>query len=210
MTKPTLSGKTPADMDHLTQTQFMSQTQVFSGDNGQNRNNNHNRNIGGNVGGNVGNNANNAIDLIGGNNNNNINNNNNNNAAIGGNGNGDPGTNLLLLKSKFDQDLDVYKFQHEEEKRFAKDIEPETRKYLWKGLCELYINSRRDPRDIESFIMDPNGGKWPTFKETEAYWKKYDMAVIMARGNRGMVQEPAKKKGRRNNNGGQEEKEQVK
>ena len=98
---------------------------------------------------------------------------------------------LVLLKTKFDEKLQLYRFMHENKNEHGKRISGDTRRDKWDEITELYNNLKLSSSPIGVYVMNTESIKWTTFFQDEKYWRLWDEQEEM-------VMEDKRNKERRN------------
>ena len=80
---------------------------------------------------------------------------------------------MTLLKSKFDNAVQLYRFIHENKNEEGKRLSGETRKEKFKEISELYYNLKLDDGPIAQYLTSSKVG-WTSFIQDEKYWNLWD------------------------------------
>ena len=86
--------------------------------------------------------------------------------------NGDNG--MVVMKSKFDTKVQVYKFMHENKNPEGKKMSPAMRKKTFRELFELYSNLGLSTGPIANHLINDPAIQWSTFIEDERFWTLWD------------------------------------
>ena len=81
---------------------------------------------------------------------------------------------MILLKSKFDHAVQVYRFMHEGKAEAGKRLSGEMRKAKFKEIVDLYHNLKLSNGSIGNYLVNDRNIKWTTFIEDECFWKLWD------------------------------------
>ena len=81
---------------------------------------------------------------------------------------------MILLKSRFDNKLQLYRFIHENKNSEGKRISGTTRKMKWKEIVDLYNNLGLSNGPISHYLINTPEIKWESFIEDERYWRLWD------------------------------------
>ena len=94
----------------------------------------------------------------------------------------DSGNNdMVLLKSKFDHALQLYRFMHENKNDEGKKISGLMRKNKFKEILDLYNNLQLSQEPIGSYFVNAQDIQWASFYEDEKYWRLWDEKEAMIR-----------------------------
>ena len=100
----------------------------------------------------------------------NHNHNHNQNIRVPDNGDND----MVLLKSKFDHAVQVYRFMHENKADAGKRLSGDMRKRKFKEILDLYNNLKLDNGPISNYLINSRDIQWASFIEDERFWKLWD------------------------------------
>ena len=81
---------------------------------------------------------------------------------------------LILLKSKFDNKLQLYRFIHEGKNNEGKRLSGPLRKMKWKEIVDLYNNLGLSNGPIAQYVINTPEIKWESFIEDERFWRLWD------------------------------------
>ena len=81
---------------------------------------------------------------------------------------------LILLKSKFDHAVQVYKFMHENKAEAGKRLSGDMRQKKFKEILDLYHNLKLSTDPIANYLINNRDIKWTTFMADERFWKLWD------------------------------------
>ena len=81
---------------------------------------------------------------------------------------------IVLMKGKFDERLQLYRFMHEDENEHGKRMSGDTHRDEWNEITELHAKLKLSTSTFGVCLMSTHSLKWTTFFQDEKYWKLWD------------------------------------
>ena len=81
---------------------------------------------------------------------------------------------MVLLKSKFDDKIQLYKFMHENKNPEGKRLSGTARKSLWKEIMDMFNNLKLHNGLISNYVINDPDINWTTFIADERFWNLWD------------------------------------
>ena len=107
---------------------------------------------------------------------------------------------ILFLKSKFDDEIQLYKFMHENKNPEGKRLSGAARKAQWKEIMDYYNNLKLSNGLISNYLINDPDVKWTTFIADERFWNLWDAKEALISQDEGKEKERGRDRHRSTDN----------